>query len=836
MREREAEVRRLAAEEAQRPFDLARGPLLRVCLLKLGEEDHGLLVTMHHIVTDGWSMGVFVRELSALYQAFSTGRPSPLAGLPIQYADFAAWQREWLQGAVLEGQLGYWQEQLAGAPGLLELPTDRPRPAVQSSRGASAAFALEAELTQGLKALSQRARVTLFMTLLGAFMVLLARYSRQEDIVVGSPMANRTHSQTEGLIGFFVNTLVLRADLSGDPPFEELMGRVRRVALEAYAHQEVPFERVVEALQPERSLSHSPLFQVLFALQTAPVGESVLPGLSLSPLTLERVTAQFDLSLELSEAEGRLVGVWEYSTELFEAATIERLGAHFQTLLEGIVADPKRRLSELPLLPEAEWRQVVVEWNATEAEYPKERCIHQLFEAQVERTPEAVAVAFEDEWLSYRALNARANQLAHHLQGLGVGPEVLVGICLERSLDLVVGLLGVLKAGGAYVPLDPSYPQERLAFMVEDARPKVLLTQQHLLGTLPKHSTVLCLDTDWQLIARESQEDPTNLTSSLNLAYVIYTSGSTGRPKGVAIMHGNVTNHNTTQAKNFGLCSEDRALQFASISFDAAVEEIFPTWLSGATLIVRSAGPLATGKEFLQFIQEQQLTVLNLPTAYWHEWVHESSLSNASLPPCLRLVVVGGEKALAENFAKWRRLLDHEVAWINTYGPTEATVVTLLYQLDASAWADDQSDIPLGRPLANTQVYVLDSYLNPVPIGVPGELYIGGAGLAQGYLNRPELTAERFIPHPFSEVSGKRLYRTGDVARYRPDGNLEFLGRLDHQVKVRGFRIELGEIEACLGRHPGVQEVVVLAREDSPGEKRLVAYVVAQEASRRPRA
>ncbi|MGH2708728.1 MAG: condensation domain-containing protein, partial [Actinomycetota bacterium] len=427
--------------EYSRPFDLRRGPLFRALLVRLSEREHVLLLTAHHIVTDGWSMGVFIHELSALYQAFATGRPSPLAALPIQYADFAAWQREWLQGEVLEEQLGYWQKQLGGAPALLELPTDHPRPPVQSFRGASLPFALDSELTQALKALSQRAGVTPFMTLLGTFMVLLARYSRQEDIVVGSPIANRTHSQTEGLIGFFVNTLVLRVDLAGDPPFEELLRRVRRVALEAYAHQEVPFERVVEMLQPERSLSHSPLFQAMFALQTALVGELELPGLSLSPLTLERVTAKFDLSLELSEAEGTLVGVWEYSTELFEAATIERLGAHFQTLLEGIVADPKRRLSALPLLPEAERQQVLVEWNGERTEAALDPCLPQRLEAQVEQTPEAIAVAFEQEQLSYRALNRRANQLAHHLQRLGVGPEVLVGICLERSVEMVVGLL-----------------------------------------------------------------------------------------------------------------------------------------------------------------------------------------------------------------------------------------------------------------------------------------------------------------------------------------------------------------------------------------------------------
>jgi amino acid adenylation domain-containing protein len=779
-------------------------------------------LTLHHIISDDWSMGVFIHELSALYQAFATGRPSPLAALPIQYADFAAWQRGWLQGAVLEGQLGYWQEQLAGAPGLLELPTDRPRPAVQGFRGASVAFALEAELTQGLKVLSHRAGVTLFMTLLGAFMVVLARYSRQEDIVVGSPIANRTHSQTEGLIGFFVNTLVLRVDLAGDPPVEELLRRVRRVALEAYAHQEVPFERVVEALQPERSLSHSPLFQVLFALQTAPVGELVLPGLSLSPMPLESVTAKFDLSLMLSETEGGLVGVWEYSTDLFEAATIERLGAHFETLLEGIVADPQRRLSELPLLPETEWQQVVVEWNATETAYPKERCIHQLFEAQVERIPEAVAVVFEEHGLSYRALDRRANQLAHHLQGLGVGPEVLVGVCLERSVEMVVGLLGILKAGGAYVPLDPAYPPERLAFMLEDARLKVLLTQRALRERLPEHQAqVVCLDSEWERLSQAPEGNPRSPVTPTNLAYVMYTSGSTGTPKGISIPHRAISRlvFNTNYIQ---LEPTDSVAQASNSSFDAATFEFWGALLHGAQLVGISKEVTLSLQDFAAQLQEEGISALFLTTALFNQLAREVPEAFRSV----RHLMFGGE-AVDPQWVREILKNDPPERLLHVYGPTESTTFATWYLVQEVP--EGATTVPIGRPIANTQVYILDRQLRPVPIGVPGELYIGGDGLARDYFHRPDLTAEKFLPHPFSGEPGGRLYKTGDLVRYLPEGSLEFLGRLDHQVKVRGFRIELGEIEACLGGHPGVREVVVLAREDSPGEKRLVAYVVGKE-------
>jgi amino acid adenylation domain-containing protein len=805
-------------------IDVRQAPLLRVYIAQDAAQGRWLfLIVLHHLAGDHTTLEVIQAEIEAhlLGQAAQLPVPQPFRNF-VGEARLGVSQQD--HEAFFRGLLGDVDEPTAPF-GLLDVRGE--------GRGiAEARLELDAGLARRLRERARKLGVSAASLCHLAWAQVLARVSGREEVVFGTVLFGRMQggAGADRVMGLFINTLPVRIQVGEEGVEASVQGTHTLLAdLLRHEHASLALAQRCSGVPVP-----APLFSALLnyrysqGMVHAPSAEAMQAWEGVEVLYGEERT-NYPVSLDVDDlGEGfRLTA--QVQDPIDPRRVCDLVHTALERLVEALETAPTRAVRSLDVLPEAERRQVVVEWNATEADYPKERCIHQLVEAQVERTPEAVAVVFEDEWLTYRALNARANQLAHHLKALGVGPEVLVGVCVERSLGLVVGLLGVLKAGGAYVPLDPSYPQERLAFMVEDARPKVLLTQQHLLGTLPKHSTVLCLDTDWQLIARESQEDLINLTSPLNLAYVIYTSGSTGRPKGVAIMHGNVTNHNTTQAKNFSLCSEDRALQFASISFDAAVEEIFPTWLRGATLIIRSAGPLATGKEFLQFIQEHQITVLNLPTAYWHEWVHESSLSNVSLPPCLRLVVVGGEKALAENFAKWRRLLNHDVAWINTYGPTEATVVTLLYQRDASVEANDQLDIPLGRPLANTQVYVLDSYLKPVPVGVPGELYIGGAGLAQGYFNRPELTAERFTPHPFSEVPGARLYQTGDVVRYLPDGNIEFLGRVDHQVKVRGFRIELGEIEAVLGGHPGVREVVVLAREDSPGEKRLVAYVVAQE-------
>jgi len=831
--ERETEARRLASEEAQGPFDLARGPLVRAGLLRLGEREHVLLLTMHHILSDGWSMGVLFRELSVLYEAFSNGDPSPLPELPVQYADFAVWQRQWLQGEVLEEQLSYWRERLGGAPPVLHLPTDRPRPAVQTYRGARKTLRLPNKLTDALKVLSRREEVTLFMTLLSAFKTLLCRYTGQEDIVVGSPIAGRTRPETEGLIGFFVNTLVLRSDLSGNPTFRQLLGRVREVALGAYTHQDLPFEKLVEELQPERNLSHTPLFQVMFALQNVPRKPLELPGLTLSPMQLGIDTAKFDLTLAMVEQDRELSCLFEYNTDLFDAATITRMGGHFKTLLEGIVANPGRRLSELPILTDAERRQLLVEWNDTKRDYPKDQRIHELFEAQVERSPEAVAVVFEDKQLTYRELNCRANQLARYLKRLGVGPEVLVGICVERSLEMVVGLLGILKAGGAYLPLDPEYPKERLAFMLKDAQVPVLLTQQQQLGRLPQHEAqVVCLDADGEAIGQESRQNPVSHVTADNLAYVIYTSGSTGTPKGVPISHRSLALHCADIKRHYELSPCDRVLLFSPLNFDVSLEQILPTLMVGATLILRDT-ELWSPEEFPRKISDFQITVVNLPTAYWQQLAQAWSLIESSLNTRLRLITVGGEAMLSGPLKRWQRTPLNRVPLLNAYGPTETTITATTFVVRPGMSGSDVPEvIPIGRPVGDRKVYISDSHGNPVPIGVPGELHIGGSCLARGYFNRPDLTAVSFIPNPFSSEPGARLYKTGDLARYLPDGNIEFLGRLDHQVKLRGFRIELGEIEAVLSQHPDAQESVVTARDDGAGDKLLVAYIVPSRESR----
>ncbi|MFZ5918494.1 MAG: amino acid adenylation domain-containing protein, partial [Chloroflexota bacterium] len=812
--EREAEALRLAQEEAQRPFDLARGPLLRARLLRLEQQDHIVLLTMHHIVSDGWSMGVLIRELSELYPAFLAGQPSPLPPLPLQYVDFAHWQRGWLQGEALEAQLDYWRQQLAGSLPLLELPTDRPRPAVQSVNGALQSFKLSRSLSAELRALSRQEGVTLFMLLLAAFQTLLYRYSGQEDISVGTPIANRNRAEVEGLIGFFVNTLVIRGDLSGGPSFRELLRRLREAALGAYAHQDVPFEMVVDALQPQRELSHNPLFQVMFALQNAPSETVVLPGLILDSLAVDSGTAKFDLTLSLTEQDGELGGALEYNSDLFEGETIERLIGHYQTLLAGIVAHPEQSVDSLPLLTEAERQQLVVTWNQTEAPYPAGLCVHELFAAQAARTPEAAAVVYEGRQMSYGELDRRANQLARYLQQLGVGPERLVGLCLDRSSDLIVGILGILKAGAAYLPMDPSYPAERLAFMLADAGVQVLLTQAHLkerMGESARHT--VCLDAGWELMAGEEDSNPVSDVRPDNLAYVIYTSGSTGRPKGVLLHHRGLCNMANAYVQFLRIGPGSRVLQFFSPNFDGSVADIFMALLSGATLCLVSQEALALGEPMVDFMRQQSITHGVLTPSVL------STLPEADLPD-MQAILTGGEACVPELVKKWapgRR-------FVNVYGPTEATVVAAWHEVETPSIVT--SNVPIGRPIINSRLYILDGQMQPVPVGVPGELYIGGVGVGRGYLNRPELTAERFIADPFSPDPAARLYRTGDLCRYRRDGHIEFLGRMDHQVKVRGFRIELGEVEAALGGHEAVQEVVVVAREDEPGRKRLVAYVV----------
>ncbi|MCL5996770.1 MAG: amino acid adenylation domain-containing protein, partial [Chloroflexi bacterium] len=805
--ERQGEAVRLAREEARRPFDLMRGPLLRARLLRLAEDEHIALLTMHHIVSDGWSAGVLMREIARLYEAFSTRQPSPLPDLTIQYADFAVWQRQWLQGDVLQEQLDYWKQQLSHSPPLLELPTDHPRQAVQTSVGAHQTFTFPTSLAQALKALCQREGVTLFMTLLAAFQTLLGRYSNQDDVCVGTPIANRNRSELEDLIGFFVNTLVLRAHLSPTMSFRDLLAQVRETALGAYAHQDVPFELLVDALQPQRDMSHAPLFQVMFVLQNAPLPELLLPGLRLSALPMDPGVASFDLTLVLAEGTEGLAADVEYNPDLFDATTIARMIGNYRTLLEAIVADPERCLSQLPLLTPAEQQQILTAWNNTVTDFPRDTCIHQLVEAQAEQQPDAIAVTFEDQQLTYRELNRKANQLGHYLQALGVRPGVVVGLCVERSPEVVIGLLGVLKAGGAYLPLDPTYPPERLAFMLADAAVPVLLSQTHLLDLLPAHGArVVCLDADWPAIAREPGTPLTCAVTPDDLAYVIYTSGSTGTPKGTLLRHRGLCNLATWHRHVFGVGPGSRVLQFAPLSFDASVWETFMALRNGATLCLVRQEQLASLPELHRLMHEHHITHVTLPPSVL------ALLDPGGLPE-LGVVIAAGEACSTELVARWAP----GRAFYNAYGPTETTVCASM----ARCYPTDMRVPSIGRPIANTRVYVLDATMQPVPLGVPGELYVGGVSVARGYLNRPELTAHKFLPDPFSPEAGARLYKTGDRVRLCSDG-------------------ELGEVEAILNQHPALSEAVVLAREDTPGlpgmpgNKRLVAYVIPAHADQVP--
>jgi amino acid adenylation domain-containing protein len=816
--EREARARELAEAAAHQPFDIDRGPLLRAQLLRLAPEEHLFLVNVHHIASDGWSMGVLWRELSSAYDAFASRRMPELPSLPIQYADYAVWQRKWLQGEVLEGQLEYWKNKLADVS-LLELPTDRPHPPVASYNGKRVVFDLPGPLVQGLKELSRREGATLFMTLLASFQVLLHRYSGQEDIAVGTPMAGRGRTELEGLIGFLVNTLVLRTDLAGNPAFTELLGRVRESALAAYTHQSLPFEKLVEELSPSRDLSRSPLFQVMFVLQNAPGAALALHGVEASRLPLPTHNAKFDLTLTVSETPVGLQASWEYSTDLFDACTIERMAQHFKTLLEGTVADASQLIGQLPLLNEAERQQLLIEWNHTAADYPQDRCIPQLFEEQVARTPEAVAVVFENRELTYGALNARANQLAHHLIGLGVGPEVLVGVCLERSIEMVIALLGILKAGGAYVPLDPTYPPERLAFMLKDSAAPVLVTQQVLAAQLPLNDgDTVCLDWDWPKSATQQEANPASAITGESLAYVIYTSGSTGKPKGVMIEHRSVLNYLLWLQRCFPLTPTDRVLQSTSTSFDISILELFWPLVVGAPMEIAPPGAQRSANELIEFVRRRQISVLQVVPSMLGVIVEGQGITELK---SLCRVFTAGEALTTELVRRFHE--KSEAHLVNGYGPTETTVYSTFWPCRRTT---ARTAVPIGRPISNTRIYILDGYGEPVPVGVAGEVYISGAGVARGYLKRPEQTAQRFVPDPFSGSPGGRMYRTGDLARYLPDGEIEFLGRLDQQVKIRGFRIELGEVEAALGEHPAVRQAVVLAREDTPGDKRLVAYIV----------
>ncbi|TWH51405.1 amino acid adenylation domain-containing protein [Dulcicalothrix desertica] len=825
--EQEQQLEKIVTKEALRPFNLESDCLLRVHLYRLADNNHVFVAVMHHIVSDAWSLGIMVKELSQCYTAFCSSKASALPPLSLQYADFAYWQRNIFEKTQLQQQIDYWKQELGGNIEPLELPTDFPRPAITSYSGSEIPFVIERKYYEGFKKLCEVQGATLFMGLLGVFKTLLMRYSGQEDLLVGTPIANRHHKQTEELIGFFVNTLVIRTDLSDNPSFLNLLLGIKEKTLQAYAHQDVPFEKLVEELQPERNLSHNPLFQVMFVMQNAQIGELELPGLNLSPLPMKSTTVKFDLSLSMSETEQGLEGVWEYNTDLFAATTISRMIEHFQNLLAEIVINPQQRVSELRLLKQAEQHQLLQNWRLNVEpldEQLQKLCIHQWFEIQVERTQGAIAVEYEQQQLTYRELNERANQLAHYLQSKKVGAEVLVGICVERSLEMVVGILGILKAGGAYVPLDPTYPQERLALILE-SQVSVLLTQQRLISNLPHHDCVVCLDTDWQAISQHSKENLVQLVQPENLAYLIYTSGSTGKPKGVMIQHCSLVNYTMARITECRLNSSDKVLQFASISFDGAVAEIFSTLAKGATLVLRTPGML-TVTTFVEYCRNYKVTVLELPTAYWHQVAFEVAEGNVVLPECLRVVVVAGERVIPERVDLWRKCVGAYPQLINEYGPTEATVSATSCNLSKLQQLNGR-EVAIGKPLPNLQVYLLDKNLQLVPVGVPGELYIGGVALARGYHNQPYLTADKFIPNPFSE--GARLYKTGDLARYLPNGNIEYLGRIDNQVKIRGFRIEPGEVETVLAQHQQVREVAVVVREDKPGEKRLVAYVVSND-------
>jgi amino acid adenylation domain-containing protein len=836
--ERQAEAKRQQDSEAQAPFDLSTGPLIRGRLLRITPREHILLITMHHIVSDGWSLSVFGRELTRAYEAYLEGHDDPLDSLPIQYADYARWQQESLHGDLLERQLDYWRSRLLGAASELELPTDRPRPTVQTHRGSSIAVLLDSRLTKTLRSFARQQRITLFMTLYAGWAILLSRLSNQEDVLVGTPVANRPWPELEGMIGLFVNTLVLRVGVQGDWRVADFLDQVKKVTLGAYEHQDIPFERLVEALQPQRNLSRNPLFQVMLALQNAPESELRLPGLSVTREDPVEEPAMFDLLLSLGETGEEITGTLNYATDLFDRATVQRWITYFEVLLQAMTADVTRRISELPWIPDSERHQVIELFNPQEPLVSEQKLIHERFEDQVCRLPDARAVVYQGQSLTYADLNTKANQLARHLRTLGVGPEHLVAICVERSLEMVVGLLSVLKAGGAYVPLDPDYPAERLAYMINDAAPQVVLTQARLKGRLPESGAqVVSLDEDWPEIALQ---DGSNIEAqclqegSNPLAYVIYTSGSTGRPKGVMVEHRNVTRLFQSTQRWFGFDERDVWTLFHSVAFDFSVWELWGALLYGGRVVVVPYLTARSPQEFYRLLCDEKVTVLNQTPSAFIPLIEAQARARAHSSEAahrLRVVIFGGEALELRALRPW---IEHngtdQPQLVNMYGITETTVHVTYRRLSREMIESDRDNL-IGKPIPDLRVVLLDRYEQPVPIGVAGEIHVGGAGVARGYLNRPELTAERFRDDLFSKDSSVRLYKSGDLGRWRPDGTIEYLGRNDHQVKIRGFRIELGEIEAQLARHPEVKEALVLARETVPGEKRLIAYVTARTPS-----
>ncbi|HEY0016585.1 MAG TPA: amino acid adenylation domain-containing protein [Longimicrobium sp.] len=807
---RDAESLRIANGEVCTPFDLARGGLLRARLVRLAADDHLLLLTAHHIVTDGWSVSVMFRELAALYQAFAAGRPSPLPELALQYADFAAWQREHLRGERMDRLAEYWTRRMEGAPALLELPTDRPRPPEATFGGRMLRFELPAALVPELHALARREGASLFMVLMTAFSAVLSRWSGQDQVVVGTPVANRGRAETEGMIGLFVNTLAIRADLSGGPTLRQLLKRVRATALEAFAHQELPFEKLVELLKTERSLGHHPLFQVMLALQNAGDAREI-GGMRLEPQRSDAAGARFDLSLSLREHDGGIVGGAEYATALFDTATVERLLDHLRIMLEALAADPDTRLDAVELLVGPERERVLGAFNDTAAPTPRTPSLHALFEGAADAWPGALAGIDAEDTVTFGELEARANRVAHHLRALGVGPESRVGVCVQRGPSALVALLGILKAGGAYVPLDPAYPADRLRWMLEECGRGVIVAQAAVADRLPEHDGRLVLLEDPAIGACPARRPaPPPGAGPDSLAYVIYTSGSTGRPKGVLVPHGSAVGLIVQSVSRLDVRPGDRVAQTASLNFDLSVLEIFVALAGGAAVCFIPPETMASPAELVETVRARGITqMMALPAVL--------EMMPADALPGVRTICAGGDRCPPEVAARWAR----GRRFLNAYGPTETTIY-------ATAWTggpDGTGELPIGGPVANLRAYVLDSALRPVPVGIPGELFVGGAGVTRGYHARPALTAECYVPDAWSGVPGARLYRTGDRVRWRPDGALEFLGRVDFQVKIRGFRIELGEIESALREHPEVRDALVIVCTDG-GEKRLAGYMI----------
>jgi amino acid adenylation domain-containing protein len=833
-KERETIVKELAAKEGRTLFNLSRGPLFRASLLKLQEDEHVLLLTIHHIICDGWSLAVFYKELRQIYGELVSGRVCSLPELPIQYADFAVWQRQLLEGELLEKQLGYWRKQLQGAPARLKLSSDYLRPVVQSHRGGHCPVTFPNERLKKLKALSRREGVSLYMTVLAAFNVLLFRYTNQEDIVVGSPIANRNRTEAEGVIGLFVNTLALRTDLSGDPTFRELLKRVKEVTLGAFDHQDTPFEKVVEDLQPKRSPSYNPIVQVLFGLNNTPEGNAALSGLTLTPIALESGVSKFDLSLHFREVSSGLKGTVEYKTDLFTESWVIKLMERFEVLLDSILADPGQQIAQLSLIT-GEERNKLVELNSRRKSYSYEESIVSLFEAQVSRTPDAIALTFNNESLTYQDLNHRANKLATYLRTLGVGPEVLVAICIERSVEMVIGILAILKSGGAYVPLDPAYPEERIGYILKDSGSNLLVVQKGLSERFENFvPQLVVLDSGSELITSGSADNLNLFCDRNSLAYVIYTSGSTGNPKGVMVTHQNVVRLLRSTEDWFGFNETDVWTLFHSFAFDFSVWEIWGALAYGGRLVIVPYEVSRSPGDFYRLLRDEGVTVLNQTPSAFRALANCTEAANSTdhQPTALRYVIFGGEALDFRILQPW--IVRHRgvpTRLINMYGITETTVHVTFREISESDIGSANGSL-IGEPIPDLALYILDQHMQPVPVGVPGEMYVAGAGLARGYLNRSELTAERFVENPYGEGDYGRLYKTGDRARYIENGDIEYLGRADNQVKIRGFRIELGEIEAAIGKFNDVSESVVTVTTAEDGDKRLAAYFVSASESK----